>query len=51
MKDILKTRKTVQYYVWYNLAMIGVLLIIGFALFFYNPETVILRKKSKVTQK
>jgi hypothetical protein len=22
MKDILKTRKTVQYYVWYNLAMI-----------------------------
>jgi hypothetical protein len=22
MKDILKTRKTVQYYVWYNLGMI-----------------------------
>jgi hypothetical protein len=45
MKDILKTRKTVQYYVWYNLAMIGVLLIIGFVIaLFYNPETVILRK-------
>jgi hypothetical protein len=29
MKDILKTRKTVQYYVWYNLAMIGVLLLLG----------------------
>jgi uncharacterized protein YneF (UPF0154 family) len=37
MKDILKTRKTVQYYVWYNLAMIGVLLIIGFVIaLFYN---------------
>jgi hypothetical protein len=34
MKDILKTRKTVQYYVWYNLAMIGVLLIIGFVIAF-----------------
>jgi hypothetical protein len=46
MKDILKTRKTVQYYVWYNLAMIGVLLIIGFVIaLFYNPETVILREK------
>jgi hypothetical protein len=46
MKDILKTRKTVQYYVWYNLAMIGVLLIIGFVIaLFYNPETIVLREK------
>lgn len=30
MKDILKTRKTVQYYVWYNLAMIAVCLVVGF---------------------
>jgi hypothetical protein len=46
MKDILKTRKTVQYYVWYNLAMIGILLIIGFVIaLFYNPETVLLREK------
>jgi hypothetical protein len=51
MKDILKTRKTVQYYVcqfsddWCSL-------IIGFVIaLFYNPETVILREKSKMTQK
>jgi len=34
MKDILKTRKTVQYYVWYNLGMMVVSMIIGFALVF-----------------
>lgn len=46
MKDILKTRKTVQYYVWYNLGMIVFGLIIGFIIaLFYNPETVILREK------
>jgi len=39
MKDILKTRKTVKYYVWYNLSMIIVSTIIGFALAFYtNPQ-------------
>ncbi len=39
MSDILKTRKTVQYYVWYNLAMIAVSMIIGFVLAFnINPE-------------
>ncbi|MEZ7504592.1 hypothetical protein [Flavobacterium sp. Arc2] len=46
MKDILKTRKTVQCYVWYNLAMIVFALIIGFIIaLFYNPETVVLREK------
>jgi hypothetical protein len=46
MKDILKTRKTVQYYVWYNLGVIGILLISGFVIaLFYNPETVVLREK------
>ena len=46
MEDILKIRKTVQYYVWYNLAMIAVLLLIGFIIaLFYNPETVVLREK------
>jgi hypothetical protein len=30
MKDILETRKTVQYYVWYNLGMAVLSLIIGF---------------------
>ena len=34
MSDILKTRKTVQYYVWYNLGMIVVSMIIGFVLVF-----------------
>ncbi len=30
MNDILKTRKTVQYYVWYNLSVILVSILIGF---------------------
>ncbi|RBN51780.1 hypothetical protein [Flavobacterium psychrolimnae] len=39
MQDILKTRKTVQYYVWYNLAMLVFSLIVGFIIAFaYNPE-------------
>ncbi|MFV8368002.1 hypothetical protein [Flavobacterium sp. LB2R40] len=39
MQDILKTRRTVQYYVWYNLAMLILSLIIGFVIAFaYNPE-------------
>ncbi|MFV5689271.1 hypothetical protein ACM55M_11675 [Flavobacterium sp. ZT3R25] len=46
MKDILKTRKTVQYYVWYNLAMIVFSLIIGFVIAFsYNPDVSILKDK------
>ncbi len=32
MKDILRTRRTVQYYVWYNLAMIGLSLVAGFVI-------------------
>ena len=39
MKDILKTRKTVQYYVWFNLSIVVLCLIIGFFMAFtYNPE-------------
>jgi hypothetical protein len=46
MKDILKTRKTVQCYVWYNLGMVAVSLIIGFFIAFtYNPEVIVLRDK------
>ncbi|MFV7234175.1 MULTISPECIES: hypothetical protein [Flavobacterium] len=46
MKDILKTRKTVQYYVWYNLGMIVFSLIIGFVIAFsYNPDVSILKDK------
>ncbi|MFV5692600.1 hypothetical protein ACM55K_11300 [Flavobacterium sp. LT1R49] len=46
MKDILKTRKTVQYYVWYNLGMIVFSLIIGFVIAFsYNPDVIILKEK------
>lgn len=46
MYSILRTRKTVQYYVWYNLAMIMFGLVIGFVIaLFYNPETVVLREK------
>lgn len=32
MKDILRTRRTVQYYVWYNLAMIGLSMAVGFVI-------------------
>ena len=46
MKDILKTRKTVQYYVWYNLGMVVLSLLIGFFIAFTsNPDVVILRDK------
>ncbi|MFV5695745.1 hypothetical protein ACM55G_09950 [Flavobacterium sp. LB3P122] len=46
MKDILKTRKTVQYYVWYNLGMIVFSLIIGFVIAFsYNPDVSMLKEK------
>ena len=44
MNDILKTRKTVQYYVWYNLAMFTISMIIGLLIVFvYNPETSVLK--------
>ena len=46
MHDILKTRKTVQCYVWYNLGMILFSLIVGFVIAFnYNPEMELLRDK------
>lgn len=39
MKDIIRTRKTVQYYVWYQLGMMCVSMIIGFiTAFTINPE-------------
>ena len=38
MQDILRTRKTVKYYVWYNLTMILLCLITGFTMAFnYDP--------------
>ena len=46
MQDILKTRKTVQYYVWYNLAMVVVSCIIAFTVaFVYNPELETIKEK------
>lgn len=43
MKTILRTRKTVQCYVWYNLGMALISLIIGYIIaLVYNPETNIL---------
>ena len=44
MKDILKTRKTVKYYVWYNLFLIGLSIISSFMLVLaYNPGAAALR--------
>ncbi len=46
MKNILRTRRTVQYYVWYNLGMITIIMILGFVLaFYYNPEMHLLKDK------
>ena len=46
MQDILKTRKTVKYYVWYNLMMIVLSLIAGFIIAFaYNPKMELLKDK------
>ncbi|UUC47340.1 hypothetical protein [Flavobacterium cerinum] len=39
MKSILKTRKTVQYYIWYNLVMIGIIFItMMVATFIYDEK-------------
>jgi hypothetical protein len=49
MKDILKTRKMVTYYVWYNLGMIVVSSIIGFTLAFsINPQMSQVTNNSKI---
>ena len=46
MGSILKTRKTVQYYVWYNLGMAVVSSIISFFIaFVYNPDMAFLKDK------
>ncbi|MDX6181773.1 hypothetical protein SGQ44_05465 [Flavobacterium sp. Fl-77] len=46
MNAILRTRKIVQYYVWYNLAMIVVISILSyFIAFVYNPDMEFLREK------
>jgi len=46
MQDILRTRKTVQYYVWYNLSMVFICTILGFVMaFIYNPEIDTLKYK------
>lgn len=46
MQDILRARKTVQYYVWYNLSMIFVSTVLGFVMaFVYNPKLDALRDK------
>lgn len=46
MNAILRTRKIVQYYVWYNLAMIVIISILSyFIAFVYNPDMEFLREK------
>lgn len=46
MLDIIKTRKTVNYYVYYKLFQIVLAFFIGFYIAFkYNPETVVLTDK------
>lgn len=46
MNDILKTRKTVRNYVWYNLSMIFICTILGFVMaFVYNPDMSVIKEK------
>ncbi|KAF2517651.1 hypothetical protein [Flavobacterium foetidum] len=46
MSSILRTRKTVQYYVWYNLGMIVITSILSFFIvFLYNPDMEFLRER------
>ena len=46
MQDILKTRRTVQYYVWYNLTMIFLSLIAGFIIALtFNPRMDVVKYK------
>lgn len=46
MKDIMKTRKTVNQYVAYNLAMIVITMVLGFIMaFLYNPKLSSLKEK------
>ena len=46
MQDILKTRKTVQYYVWYNLSIITLSIILGFIMgYIFNPKMEVLKDK------
>lgn len=46
MDDIIRTRKTVNYYVWYNLVMIVLSFVVGFILaFLCNPEAEELRRR------
>ncbi|TPG43827.1 hypothetical protein [Flavobacterium pectinovorum] len=52
MSAILRTRKTVQYYVWYNLGMIVVTAILSFFIaFVYNPDMAFLREKLAIDGK
>ena len=46
MKNILNTRKSVQYYVWFNLGMILFSFMLGiFFAFAYNPDIAVLKEK------
>jgi type II secretory pathway component PulF len=47
MKSILKTRKTVQNYIWYNLGVVTVSIIISIVMLFYhNPKMISLLEKA-----
>lgn len=46
MRSILRTHRTVKYYIWYNLTMIGIAIAIGFVVgLLYNPEMALLKEK------
>ena len=52
MSAILRTRKTVQYYVWYNLGMIVVISILSyFIAYVFNPDMDFLREKMALNGK
>jgi hypothetical protein len=52
MSAILRTRKTVQYYVWYNLGIIVITAILSFFItFVYNPDMAFIREKLAINSK
>ncbi|HMI07401.1 MAG TPA: hypothetical protein VK528_07640 [Flavobacterium sp.] len=38
MRNILRTRKTVQYYIWYNLAIVAINIILSILMLFYHND-------------
>ncbi len=50
MKSILKTRRTVQYYIWYNLFIITLTIVISIVMLFYHNEAMISLMQKQIAE-